>query len=202
MNDIYFDVGANDGSTFLNQGLPPSAQVYAFEPTPHLINIIKEKSEFMPNYHLTEAAVSDYNGEATFNICGVEDWGCSSLLEFSEKSQTQWDNRTFPVTEQITVKVIRLDDFIKENHIPYISYFHCDTQGSDLKVLRGMGETIRLIKSGQVEAALKPDILYKDQNTVIDVVAYLELRGFEIRKVDPNDESYNEANIYFSRKDI
>lgn len=202
MKKILFDVGANLGTSSIDIARSdPDTFVYAFEPTPELIFFLKKKTLGFKNYTVVGKAVSDYEGTATFNIAGQGDWGCSSLLEFSDKSKTEWPGRTdFVVTQQIQVDVIRLDNFIIENNIDVIDYFHCDTQGSDLDVLYGLGEKISIIKEGTIEAAAKQDILYKNQNTVLECVEFLRMNNFEVISVSSNDPAFNEANIHFKNK--
>jgi hypothetical protein len=96
--------------------------------------------------------------------------------------------------------VIRLDNFIAKNNIDIIDYFHCDTQGSDLDVLYGLGEKISIIKEGTIEAAAKQDILYKNQNTVMECIEFLKMNNFEVVSVSSNDPEFNEANIHFKNK--
>ncbi len=89
MKKIYLDVGAHDGEYGIRVCSDANNIVYAFEPTPHMINIIESKTSGFNNYHLIKKAVSDYNGKDTFNV-SVGDYGCSSLLEFSDKNKTEW----------------------------------------------------------------------------------------------------------------
>lgn len=199
MSYIFFDVGTNDASSSIHKA-NDNTIIYAFEPTPQLINTIKLKTAHLKNYILTEKAVSNYNGTATFNISGQSDWGCSSLLELSPNAKTSWGNRTdMNVTETIEVEVIRLDTFIEEHNIPHIDYLHIDTQGSDLNVLKGLGSYINIVKEGVVEAANKVDILYKNQNTKEETIQFLEEAGFTITNIEFNDPQQNELNIYFKR---
>jgi FkbM family methyltransferase len=201
MKKIYFDIGANNGESSLFLANDPSNIVYAFEPTPFLIKYIENKILDKTNYFLIKKAVSDFNGKATFNIAGNADWGCSSLLNFSEKSKTRWINRPdFTVTEKIEVDVIRLDSFIEEHNIPYITYLHIDTQGSDLNVLKGLGKYITLVEAGILEAASENDILYNQQNTKQECIDFLLSNNFEILNITSNDIHNNEVNISFKRK--
>ncbi len=198
---IFFDVGANNGgSSIYIAERDASTKVYAFEPTPYMISVIESKVAHLSNYTLVKAAVSDYNGRATFNISGNLDWGCSSLLELSEKAHTEWYGRTdMNVTERVEVDVIRLDSFIEQHNIPVIDFLHIDTQGSDLNVLKGLGKYISIVIQGEMEAANKPNILYKGQNTKEECVEFLESNGFVITSITPNDPAHNEVNIYFRR---
>lgn len=198
---VFFDIGANNGSWSSNIARQnPGFKVYAFEPTPQMCQIIKSSTAGLNNYRLIEKAVSDFNGSSEFKIAGQADWGCSSLLDFSNKSKTEWPGRTdFKVTEKILIEVIRLDGFIEQEGIKSIEYLHIDTQGSDLKVLFGMGEKISIVKKGVIEAAAKEDILYMGQNTQEQCVEFLNQKGFKIEGIWSNDPMGNEVNIEFSK---
>lgn len=216
MNQIIFDVGANTGADSIGfaegivgfRGVPGfvfngNAIVYAFEPTPSLATLIKEKTSHLNNYHLINKAVSDFNGTSTLNIA-VND-GCTSLLEFSENSKTGWPGRAheFVVTEKVQVDVIRLDSFIEEHNIPRIDFLHVDTQGSDLNVLKGMGKYLSIVEVGLIEAAAYKDSLYINQNREDECVNFLEENGFEILTINGHGSginTHNEVDIYFRKK--
>jgi FkbM family methyltransferase len=199
---VIFDIGANNGHTSVPVAQKhPHAQVYAFEPTPEMASQIEGKTKSLANYHLVRKAVSNVNGKAAFKVAGQADWGCSSLLNFSNKSRTEWPGRKdFVVTEEIEVDVMRLDSFIEEHGIERIDFLHIDTQGSDLNVLKGLGKYIAIVKQGAMEAAARADILYSGQNTQEESVKFLEENGFEILGVESNDDQRNEVNIFFKRK--
>lgn len=201
MNKIFFDVGANNGSSSINAALDnDNTIVYAFEPTPTMIEDIKRKTFNLKNYNIIEKAVSNYNGTAKFKVAGQADWGCSSLLDFSENSKIDWPGRTdFKVTEEIDVDVITLEKFIEENNIEKIDYLHIDTQGSDLKVLEGLGKYISIVNEGVMEAAVKTDILYNGQNTLEQSVRFLIKHGFHVYHIQVSDHYCNEVNVFFRR---
>ena len=53
INEGFFDVGANDGSTFLALASnDKDFLVYAFEPTPEMCDAIKSKTSDLSNYLL------------------------------------------------------------------------------------------------------------------------------------------------------
>jgi FkbM family methyltransferase len=198
---VVFDVGANNGSSSVPLAIAnPTHLVFAFEPTPEMIKIIQTKIEGLNNYVIIPKAVSDYDGTAEFNVAGNWDWGCSSLLNFSNKSQTEWPGRTdFSVTYKLNVDVIRLDTFIKENLINKIDYLHIDTQGSDLNVLKGLGEYLEIVNEGTMEAATSDDILYEGQNKLNDCIKFLLLNRFKVLDVNSNDIFCHEVNIVFKK---
>ena len=186
-----FDVGANDGSSTL--GMAVDSVIYAFEPTPELCEKLR-KNETV-DYYVIEKAVSNFNGKAKFYVAGQSDWGCSSLYQFSDGLDKTWPGREdFKVTEEIEVDVIRLDTFIKENDIKQIDYLHCDAQGSDIKVLEGLGKYISIVKEGRIEVAKdKETSLYRADNTLEKALEIL--KDFKTWKTP----CFNEYDLYFSR---
>lgn len=205
MNNVIFDVGANVGSSTLQYAVdhPDKITLYAFEPVPQSYEAIVEKAKDLPNVYVFKTAVSDFNGKANFNVSHASGDHCaSSLFEYSDKLEQNWGpvKHHFEITEQIEVDVIRLDAFIEEHGIECIDYFHCDTQGSDLNVLKGMGPHISKIKEGVVEVAIKYNALYKNQVMIDTMMQFLTEHNFEIVAVQANDAWQNEANIIFRNK--
>jgi len=197
---IHFDVGANLGKWPIHFARhEPKTFVVVFEPTPELAQHIANETTNLKNFLIVKNAVSDYNGPAKFNVAADDVWGCSSLLEFSDKVKTHWPKvrRDLKTTHTINVDVIRLDRFIMEYNVPKIDYLKIDTQGCDLNVLKGCGEFLSLVKEGTMEAAAIDDVLYKGQNTKDESIKFLNEVGFEIIGFENNDPHGNEVNIYF-----
>lgn len=207
---LILDVGANSGETGLAFALQNrEMHVIAFEPVPEMVGIITENYHKavevhgpIPNYSLVKAAISDFDGDAEFNVAGQADWGCSSLNTFSDGLDQTWPGRTdFKVTQKLPVKVMRLDTFFRNFPVHLIAYMHCDTQGSDLKVLSGMGEYRNCLMKGVIECATSRSVaLYKEQHTLEDVVIDFLRWGFEIDRVTANDQFLNEVNINFNNR--
>lgn len=201
MPKIYFDVGANDGNSGISF-LRNDNIVYGFEPTPRMINIIKNKVGNNPNYHLIPVAVSNVEGKAKFKISGQADWGCSSLCTFNDNLDKTWPGRTdFKLTEEIEVDVITLETFINKENITEIEFLHVDVQGKDLEVLIGLGSKLNIVKAGVIEMPTShANKLYKDQiYTESDAIEFLGKNNFKIDRIESNDRFRNEVNIYFSR---
>ena len=195
---MILDVGANDGRTFVEDARA-GCSVYLFEPTPVLISQIKGWIGEFPSMTLVEAAVSETDGEATFNIAGQYDWGCSSLLQFSDGLEETWPGRTdLVVTDRINVKTMRLDTFLNMHpEITSIDWLHIDAQGSDLAVLRSLGDKLSIVKGGFVEVPQSRDVmLYKDQHTKEEMLKFLHAGGFEVIEVW---SQMNEDNLKFRR---
>jgi FkbM family methyltransferase len=195
---VFFDVGANDGEDSIAYARAnPDALVYAFEPSPYLIEVIKNNSSDLKNYTIIQAAVSDYDGSSTFNICR-DLQGLGSLLEWGKDVKNLWPYFNLEFHEKIDVNVIKLETFIEENNITNITYFHCDTQGNDLKVLQGLGKYIEIIQEGQVEATTLDSSLYEGQNAADQTVQFLISKNFEILGYE-NQIHFSECNIKFKK---
>jgi FkbM family methyltransferase len=209
MTYILLDVGANHGQDSLNRTRDNNDVItYAFEPIPSLFEKIKSASvDFVNRYTLHNLALSDYDGESTFYIADSDpdgDWGASSLYPFVSHVGETWPGRKDLVTTKtITVKVSRFDTWYEANNhtFDHIDYFHCDTQGSDLRVLKGMGKYVSFIQEGVVECARNErSKLYAENHTVNEMKEFLQANGFEITSSAANDPWSNEVNLYFKKK--
>jgi FkbM family methyltransferase len=201
---ILFDIGANNGNQWYNvlSSDQEGTLVYMFEPTPELCDVIKAKYAHLKNWVLIEKAVSNFEGTTTFNVAGHYDWGCSSLLEFKEDITNTWpEHRTLPTgdlhfTNKIEVDVITMESFLKSNpHINNIDYLHVDTQGSDLNVLKGFKDYLKIISSGVIEAALDAP-LYNGSPLKDECIEWLETNGFQVNDITGGP---HECDISFTR---
>jgi hypothetical protein len=204
MSYILFDVGANWGERSLTIAQRDfNVEVYAFEPTPSLINhLLGSSAMFSDRYHIVPCALSDHDGQANFYIQNNPGQGCNSLNEFNTGLESSWKERApeFTVADTIQVEVRRLDTLLdkREIWVDHIDYFKCDTQGSDLKVLQGMGKYIELIRKGEVECAKNEEVkLYKNNHTLDEMTEFLKSKGFTITSIESNDHLDNEWNVYF-----
>ncbi len=208
---LILDVGANVGKDGLRFALNnPQMHVLAFEPVPQMHEVIginfhnlQEKvGHAIPNYTLVPVAIGSFDGTARFNVAGQEDWGCSSFYEFNDNLAATWPGRDdFVVTDRIDVPVMRLDSFFKQVPFSTIVYLHSDCQGSDLDVLRGLGDYRQCVLRGVIECATaRSTALYKQQHLLQDVCFEFARWGFEIEKLESNDDQLNEVNIIYSNK--
>jgi FkbM family methyltransferase len=200
---ILFDVGANSGTRFFEELKhdQTNTKLFMFEPTPYLIGLLKEKYKNLNNWQLEEYAVSNFNGEAKFKVAGQWDWGCSSLMNFREDIKQTWPvsrvTGDLKVTEIIKVKVKTLKQFLIENpSIDKIDFLHIDTQGSDLNVLKGLEEYIKIVDAGQMEAAYNAP-LYDNSPSKDECIEFLQKNNFKILKIDGGP---HECDIHFLKK--
>ena len=151
-------------------------------------------------YHVFEHAISNFDGEADFHMV-KNDTGSASLNNFADNLKETWPHRNdFVVRGSKKVEVYRLDTWLKTfaPEITQIDHLHIDAQGSDLAVLKGLGEKLTMVQSGVVEVPKKDKLaLYKGQHTKQEALDFLEQNNFVIDKVT---SQVNEDNLYFVRK--
>lgn len=148
----YLDVGANVGTTtfmtaILFQRLGWSAPVIAFEPHPHICELLRRGvavNGLGDHVQVVEAACSDVAGIADFFMTPAQT-PASSLL-------SQAVNREFVVWNQPTrVKTVRLDEFLS-GHDSDSLILKIDAEGADFKVLDGLGDQLLArLCIGQIE---------------------------------------------------
>lgn len=206
---IFFDIGTNWGEISLSyieeNGGDENVIVYAFEPLEEAYLSLKQRTSHLKNYHLFPWAVDIEDGMGTFNVSDQTKLpdrgqnGSSSLLEFDQNAvRLYWSGRNdFVTSKKVDVTKVRLDTFIEQYSVPYISFLHIDVQGNDLNVLKSLGRFVSIVEEGRVEVPERPEVaLYKNQHTKFDVEKWLDENGFSYF---PEVFNQNEMDLRFKR---
>jgi FkbM family methyltransferase len=136
-----FDIGTNIGvvAATLARQMGSRGHVHAFEPSPETIKVAAATLALngLDNFTLTEAAVSDRDGEMTFQATP----GNSAIASASRHD--------FPFLNewvQIVVPMRRVDTLVSERDCDNLVLIKIDVEGHELKVLRGATSTIQKFK--------------------------------------------------------
>lgn len=135
--NVIFDIGANIGVWSREvQKIFPNARFEMFEP---LIGQNQETTASavfgqIPNSRLHSVALSDKNSTAKFKILDRLGVGSSLLVLESDHKKD---------IKIISCDTARLDDFVEINRLPQPDFMKLDTQGSELKILKGSVETLK-----------------------------------------------------------
>jgi FkbM family methyltransferase len=192
------EIGANDGSD--TERFSDKSNVWCFEPNPHHAKSLRGRFKNNKNVKIMEKAVSDFNGNAHFNIS--LDGNSSSLNDLTDFAI---NNTKIRYVDKVLVDVIRMDTFLDKNNIKHIDYFHCDAQGDDFKILKSFGDMISIIERGKIEVSLKDELYSNTLNNLDEVTKFLIINGFEVinwGEINKNkmDIRRYDGNVIFCRK--
>ncbi len=146
-NDLtIIDVGANEGQSIdLFCKIFYQPEIYSFEPTPILFNILKEKYSKRSNIHLYSFALGNENGFKNFNISSYSP--TNSFLTPNYELYESFNNQllnTLKESKNIKVEIKKFDDWYKQTlNNRKIDIFKIDTQGFEYEVICGAIETLK-----------------------------------------------------------
>jgi FkbM family methyltransferase len=136
---------------------PGYRKCYVFEANPSRFERLQRRYGRHKHIHLHHCAVTDYNGEISFNISSNNDGASSSVGTFNEEWQKTLPDLDVRMVQQITVPCINLMDFCLSNGIEHIDDYISDIQGMDLQVLRTMATMLEQGRIGSVKCEVALD---------------------------------------------
>jgi len=188
---VIFDIGSCEGEDSIRYArLFPSARIWAVEPLPANVDLIKANLERygVDRVEVVALALSDSPGHATFYVSSGRpadarpdaDWDfgnkSSSLLPpAGHLTAHPWVH----FDKSIEVETDRLDLLAQRRGVTAIDYIHMDVQGAELCVLNGAGTLLDSVRVIWMEVEAMP--LYEDQPLKADVERFMTSRGFEKR---------------------
>lgn len=131
----FIDVGANIGyvSAVAAGCVGLEGEVHSFEPVPDHYMRLAQMAALNKDYAIftNECAIGDTAGSTTINITNIStNIGWNTMVpSFMEKDT---------IKESRTVRVSRLDDYIKEKFISRVDLIKIDVEGYEFPVLRGL----------------------------------------------------------------
>jgi FkbM family methyltransferase len=195
MNDNYMQVdsiihiGANEGQErFVYRSTGASRCIY-IEPIGQVFDILERNISGWEGHRALKALCSDRTGETiTFNIAsnGGES---SSMLGLGDHAKF---HPSIVYTRQETMSTVTLDDLLTEANIArQFNLVVIDTQGAELKVLRGATETVRNSDAFFVEVSESP--LYDGGCTFAEITEYMGSMGLNLRWAQLNANGHGDA---------
>jgi len=181
---IIFDLGSRD----CNQSIEfyktfPNANIYAFECNPNTLKLCENNIKpYRDRITLIKGAVCDYDGDITFYPINqyetITTWrdgnpGASSIF----RSNGNYTVEKY-VQYEIKTNCHRLDTIMKTYNIPSVDIIWMDVQGSELLVLKGLGDYINGLKYIYTEVTHKE--MYSGQVMFKELNDFIILNDFEI----------------------
>jgi FkbM family methyltransferase len=207
-HELLVDIGAHYGFfSLVAASRRPEIEILACEPVPesHEILVRNLSRNGLSGARAIRRAVSDRSGVAQFNISLSSD-NCSF-----------YPHPVAPPIRQVEVETVTVDQLLAGREACPI-LLKMDTDGHELRVLAGMGDTFERFPELRLFVELNPKMQRLAGHEPDELVADLERRGFEVylldererrayrlagpatwREVLRNPESY--ANLYCCRRD-
>ncbi|GAB4231562.1 MAG: hypothetical protein Tsb0021_10060 [Chlamydiales bacterium] len=179
LNPVIFDVGTHIGETVASYyKMFPKSTIHCFEPFPASFESLRLRFHQETNIHLNSCALSDECGVASFNVNSGK--ATNSLLDASKNCEKWVPPGLMLLEEKIQVSSFTLDAYVEKNQISRIDILKMDTQGSELKVLRGAREllTKKKIQVIYTEICFVP--LYEQQGSFHEISAFLFPLGYQL----------------------
>lgn len=194
------DVGGNRGQFGLDVWAScPTAQLLAFEPIPDAARTYRTIFRKHPHCEVRTTALGRRSGESLLHLSRADD--SSSLLPISEMQAT-----TFPGTEEVstlTVPVSTLDKELEGANLVHPILLKADVQGSELDVLVGAMETLKITKWVYLECSFAE--FYSGQQLAGEITDWLHDAGFVLSGIGSTtivDGRVVQADLLFANRRI
>jgi FkbM family methyltransferase len=174
----FIEVGCFEASAskFLSSKMP-NCKVTAYEANPinyeHFSNELKKC-----NINYVNKAISNFNGETTFHLLDTVKINIKSSLSKRTKSRK---------TKPVIVSCSTLNKLHFKNNNTYSIWI--DAEGHGYEVLQGASDLLPNTKCILIEA--EKEQFWLNQKLDVDIIKYLELKGFTAIAKDSERSQYN-----------
>ncbi|MBI5717036.1 MAG: FkbM family methyltransferase [Burkholderiales bacterium] len=180
--DTVIDVGANDGGygSLLRRGGFEGA-ILSFEPLQEAHARLVAAAQADPRWFVhARGALGAVNGEVQIHVAGNS--ASSSILPMHETHEKAAPESKYVGVQQVPVR--RLDE-IRHEVLDKAgrTLLKVDTQGYEMPVLQGAERLLPRIAGVQLELSLTR--LYEGQVLYLEMIQWLQARGFELWNVIP-----------------
>lgn len=178
--DCVYDIGANRGQyhDFLRYEVGFDGPIFSFEPVADLYNKLQDRSRKDPLWHVFPFALGSVTGERVINVMASDDFSSFCAPSDNHISDFVDSNK---ILKKESVRVRRFEDVFGEINEHYgfsHPYMKIDTQGFDLEVIRGAGNSLADIAVIQCEVSVIP--IYIGMPDYINTLSTLKNLGFDL----------------------
>ncbi len=208
-------IGASDARhSYVMSKLIGDGQIFAFEPSSYSYNhlVLMTKLHRLKNIHTYNYAVSNEAG----TVCLVTPQKSTGHAGRSFAFITGVDNQnadrkdiqsSSSTTEE--VKAVSVDGFVNEHKLQHVDFIRCDTEGSEMLILKGASDTIEKYKPNLLIEIHSDALRTVFNSSATEVTDYLFGLGYhmfreddgEIHHVSVVDESENWKDYFFIHKE-
>lgn len=179
-DDIFFDIGSNVGLYSCLVGTQiVEGRVVAFEPVPDIASRLQDNlhvNGLTDQSEVRECVLADGTGQTKLARRG--DRASESTIAASDIDST------------ITVPMTRGDDIVQNAELPQPTVVKIDVEGAELRVLRGMKETLAADTCRLLYCEIHREKLPQHNATPANVETFLESLGFQLQTIHERRNGY------------
>jgi FkbM family methyltransferase len=179
---VLVDVGASREAPDIWKPIAAQSTYLGFDPDSREMQS-SAAGGFRRRVVVNEAVTSDAGtGEVKFYLTRAP--YCSSTLAPDSESLANYHFHDLFATEsQASVRAATLDAILARLGLDRIDWLKCDTQGTDLRIFRSLGENVR---AGVLALDIEPGLIgaYRGEDLFVDAQKYLAANGFWLSRLD------------------
>jgi FkbM family methyltransferase len=181
---VLVDVGASIESPGVWAPIAAASTYVGFDPDSREAASAEDR-KYARRVIVNEAVTSDPGAaEVRFHLTRVP--SCSSTLEPDLAALSNYHFRDYFETErQATVRAATLDDILGRLGLQRIDWLKCDSQGTDLRIFRSLGERLR---AGVMAVDVEPGLIdaYRGEDLFADTHKYMVANGYWLSRLQVN----------------
>lgn len=182
--DVLYDLGACEGRFSIYAALKGQEAV-AFEPDPMNRQVLQKNKELNhltdKNLHVVPVAVGRTNYDGVLGIGQPWAGGHHKMVRLEEK-RTDLE-KMVNIVEEISIKVVSLDDYVYQNKLPSPNFLKVDVDGSEWDFIQGAASTLASPKLRSMMLELFEDDAH--YNKIMDSLAQSGLNETQRYEVEP-----------------
>lgn len=173
---VLLDIGAAGSLPESWKEIDPYSICVAFDGDERDFEYIEKKRKFYKKLIVVNKVVSIDGGEIDFYL--TRSPHCSSTLKTDTATLSNYAfAELFLIDQTIKVQSVKLSAVLTENNIAYVDWFKTDTQGTDLRIIQTLDESI---VNTVLVYDLEPGIIdaYEGEDKLFDVLAFFNQKKF------------------------
>ena len=177
---VIYDIGANIGTwSLLAKAIFPDVTIHAFEPLIMHHEPFNKEVAGISDIVLHKVAAGPETAKMNIQVTSFSD--ASSLLETSEAIHEHFGITT---EREETIEVVKLDDYVTTNSLPFPDLIKLDIQGYELEALRGAQQCMNHAQFILCEVSFLE--FYQGQPLFHEIIEFMSQKGFYLYSLSIN----------------
>lgn len=176
---VVIDIGCRWGfaDRFIGIQDKGNFSIYGFDPDQEECTRLQKEYQDLPEGFVRCIPLALAGVHGNRNLYITSEPACSSLYPPIKFLSDHYPAlKCIGLKNVVTVEVIPLSRWARENNVISLDYIKIDTQGSELEILKGAGDLLHTTRCIDIEVEFNP--IYEGQSLFSETDAYLRSKGF------------------------